>query len=73
MNLAVAPATAETLRELAAWCYLPPNDLYDGDAEPVADPERFYERAGFRRTGAHVRRFRRWSDVEFVEMEESTR
>ena len=31
---------------------------------------RVYERAGFRITGKHVRRFKRWGDVEFVEMEE---
>ena len=29
-----------------------------------------YERAGFRRTGEHVRTFERWGDVPFVEMEE---
>jgi [ribosomal protein S18]-alanine N-acetyltransferase len=28
-----------------------------------------YERAGFRPTGRHVRRFVRWGDVEFLEME----
>jgi RimJ/RimL family protein N-acetyltransferase len=29
-----------------------------------------YERAGFRRTGEHVRTFDRWGEVAFVEMEE---
>jgi RimJ/RimL family protein N-acetyltransferase len=29
-----------------------------------------YERAGFRRTGEHVRTFERWGEVPFVEMEE---
>jgi RimJ/RimL family protein N-acetyltransferase len=29
-----------------------------------------YERAGFRRTGEHVRTFDRWGEVSFVEMEE---
>ena len=29
-----------------------------------------YERAGFRRTGEHVRSFERWGEVPFVEMEE---
>ena len=29
-----------------------------------------YERAGFRRTGAHVRTFDRWGEVPFIEMEE---
>jgi RimJ/RimL family protein N-acetyltransferase len=28
-----------------------------------------YERAGFRRTGEHVRTFARWGEVPFVEME----
>lgn len=30
---------------------------------------RVYERAGFRVTGKHVRRFERWGDVEFIDME----
>jgi len=30
---------------------------------------RVYERAGFVETGRHVRRFARWGDVEFVEMD----
>ena len=29
-----------------------------------------YERAGFRRTGEHVRTFDRWGEVPFIEMEE---
>jgi [ribosomal protein S18]-alanine N-acetyltransferase len=29
-----------------------------------------YRRAGFRETGRHMRRFDRWGEVEFVEMEE---
>ena len=29
-----------------------------------------YERAGFRRTGGHVRTFDRWGEVPFIEMEE---
>jgi RimJ/RimL family protein N-acetyltransferase len=31
---------------------------------------KVYERAGFRETGRHIRRFARWGDVEFVTMEE---
>jgi RimJ/RimL family protein N-acetyltransferase len=31
---------------------------------------RVYERARFRITGRHVRRFERWGDVEFIDMEE---
>jgi ribosomal-protein-alanine N-acetyltransferase len=30
---------------------------------------RVYERAGFRRTGSHVRSLPRWGDVPFVDME----
>jgi RimJ/RimL family protein N-acetyltransferase len=125
------------------WRYEPPYDFYDGDADPILNPERFYEardeegtlighyyfdlqgdtleyglglspeltgrglgleffvaglefgrerfspervvlyvaafnerarivyeRAGFRVVGRHVRRFERWGDVEFLDMEE---
>ena len=143
MNVAFEPATASTFDTLAAWRYPPPYDFYDGDVEPVLNPERFweardgagdlvgflyfedkgggalevglglrpdltgrrlgldfvlaalgfarahfvperivlnvaefntraivvYERAGFRRTGSHVRSFERFGDVAFVEME----
>jgi RimJ/RimL family protein N-acetyltransferase len=31
---------------------------------------KVYERAGFRITGRHVRRFERWGDVDFIDMEE---
>jgi RimJ/RimL family protein N-acetyltransferase len=31
---------------------------------------KVYERAGFHETGRHVRTFRRWGDVEFVNMDE---
>ena len=143
MRFAFEPSTAATFEELAVWRYPAPYDFYDGDVEPVLNPERFwdardeagvlvgflyfedkgsgaleiglglrpdltgqglgleffragldfaraqfwperivlnvagfnkraiavYERAGFRRTGAHVRSFERWGDVPFVEME----
>jgi RimJ/RimL family protein N-acetyltransferase len=143
VNLTIESASAETFARMAAWRYEPPYDFYDGDVDPVLNPERFfealdedgslagfyyleekgdaleiglglrpelaglglgheffvaglefgrlrfrparmilnvaafnergikvYERAGFRETGRHVRRFERWGDVEFVEMEE---
>jgi RimJ/RimL family protein N-acetyltransferase len=145
VNLTIESASAETFARIAAWRYEPPYDFYDGDVDPVLNPERFYEaldedgslagfyyfeekgdalelglglrpeltgrglghdffvaglefgrrrfrpartildvaafneraikvyeRAEFRETGRHVRRFERWGDVEFVEMEEST-
>jgi RimJ/RimL family protein N-acetyltransferase len=31
---------------------------------------KVYERAGFHETGRHVRRFERWGQVQFVDMEE---
>ena len=143
MKLTIRPASPETFAEIGAWRYDPPYDFYDGDQDPVLNPERFYgavgaddtlvgfyyfaqkddaveiglglrpdltgrglgseffrlgldfarahfrppkiilnvaafnarairvyERAGFRETGRHVRRFARWGEVEFVEMEE---
>ena len=36
----------------------------------AVDVDLVLERGGFRRTGRHVRRFERWGDVPFVEMEE---
>jgi RimJ/RimL family protein N-acetyltransferase len=143
VKLTIRPASPESLAEIAGWRYEPPYDFYDGDADPVLNPERFYEaigeegalvgfyyfeendgtleiglglrpdladrglglaffgaglefgrrhyrptlitlsvaafneraikvyeRAGFRETGRHVRRFERWGQVEFVDMEE---
>jgi RimJ/RimL family protein N-acetyltransferase len=143
VKLRVRPASNAVLRELTEWRYEPPFDFYNGDEEPVLNPERFfaardeqgelvgfyyfeqkgdaleiglglrpdltgrglglefferglafarrryrpqriilnvaafnrralvvYERAGFRVTGRHVRRFDRWGDVDFIEMEE---
>jgi aminoglycoside 6'-N-acetyltransferase/ribosomal-protein-alanine N-acetyltransferase len=139
---AIAPLAPEDAARLDGWHYDPPYDFYNGEDEPVLNPERFfvvrdgdeivgfyyfdergdtveiglglrpdltgkglgleffldcvafahgrfparrvtlnvaafntraimvYERAGFRRTGEHVRTFERWGEVTFVEMEE---
>jgi [ribosomal protein S18]-alanine N-acetyltransferase len=145
VKVAITPATAAVFEDLAGWRYPPPYDFYDGDVEPVLNPERFYaahdesgalvgffyfetkgggaveiglglrpelvdkglgleffragvdfahdtfepthvvlnvaafneraitvyERGGFRRTGEHVRRFDRFGEVPFIEMDES--
>jgi RimJ/RimL family protein N-acetyltransferase len=144
VKLTIRPASQETFAEMATWRYEPPYDFYDGDADPVLNPERFYEaldedeslmgnyyleekggaleiglglrpdltgrglglefllagiefgrrrfglsrvilnvaafneraikvyeRAGFRETGRHTRRFDRWGEVEFVDMEQA--
>jgi len=144
VKLTIRLASAETFAEMATWRYERPYDFYDGDVDPVLNPERFYEaldedgslvgnyyfeqkgdaleiglglrpdltgrglglefllagiefgrrrfglpgvilnvaafneraikvyeRAGFRETGRHTRRFDRWGDVEFVEMEQA--
>jgi RimJ/RimL family protein N-acetyltransferase len=39
----IEPASADTLGVLAEWRYPPPYDFYDGDADPVLNPERFFE------------------------------
>ena len=39
---AIVPATDETFRAMEAWRYEPPYDFYDGDVDPVLNPERFY-------------------------------
>jgi RimJ/RimL family protein N-acetyltransferase len=144
VKVSITPASDATFEELATWRYEPPYDFYNGDEEPILNPERFfeargedgslvgfyyfeqkgdaleiglglhpertgrglgleffragvqygrrrfgpariilavaafnerarivYERAGFRVVGRHMRRFDRWGEVEFVDMEES--
>jgi RimJ/RimL family protein N-acetyltransferase len=138
----IAQLRTEDAAVLDAWRYDPPYEFYNGEDDPVLNPERFfvardgdeivgfyyfdpredtveiglglrpdltgkglgleffldgvafahgwfpgrrvtlnvaafnaraikvYERAGFRRTGEHVRTFGRWLEVSFVEMEE---
>ena len=42
MNLVIRQASLETLAAMAIWRYDPPYDFYDGDEEPVKNPERFF-------------------------------
>jgi RimJ/RimL family protein N-acetyltransferase len=46
VKLRIEPASPETFAELSAWRYEPPYDFYDGDQEPVLNPERHYGAAG---------------------------
>ena len=46
MKLSIRPASAKTFAEMARWRYEPPYDFYDGDVDPVLNPERFYEVLG---------------------------
>jgi RimJ/RimL family protein N-acetyltransferase len=139
----IEPVAPRDFDEMATWRYEQPYDFYDGDEEPVKNPERYfaardddgtlvgffyfepkddvleyglglrpgltgrglgldffrtglefgreryraarvrlfvaafneraikvYERAGFRETGRHMRKFARWGEVEFVNMED---
>ena len=43
VKLAIGQASAATIRDLAEWRYEPPYDFYNGDEEPVLNPERFFE------------------------------
>ena len=42
MELRIAEASEETHEELAAWRYPPPYDFYDGDVDPILNPERYF-------------------------------
>jgi len=46
VKLTIVPASADTFAELEAWRYEPPYDFYDGDQDPVLNPERFYGAVG---------------------------
>jgi RimJ/RimL family protein N-acetyltransferase len=52
MQLTIAQASDGVLRELASWRYPPPYDFYDGDVDPVTNPERFF--GAFDETGELV-------------------
>jgi [ribosomal protein S18]-alanine N-acetyltransferase len=42
VDIRIEPTSTETEAERATWRYPPPYDFYDGDVEPVLNPERFY-------------------------------
>jgi RimJ/RimL family protein N-acetyltransferase len=42
VDIRIEPTSAETEAERATWRYPPPYDFYDGDVEPVLNPERHY-------------------------------
>ena len=42
MELRIEEASRSTLEAMATWRYPAPYDFYDGDAEPVLNPERFF-------------------------------
>ena len=46
MKLTIQPAVPETFVELGTWRYEAPYDFYDGDQEPVLNPERFFAALG---------------------------
>ncbi len=46
MKLTIRPASEATFADLEAWRYEPPYDFYDGDVDPVLNPERFFEALG---------------------------
>jgi RimJ/RimL family protein N-acetyltransferase len=43
VEIEIAPASAEAFELMAGWRYPPPYHFYDGDVDPVLDPERFFE------------------------------
>ena len=42
MTYSVEQMTAAEIEDLASWRYAPPYDFYDGDADPILNPERFF-------------------------------
>ncbi len=43
MEIRIEEASEETFEQLATWRYPAPYDFYDGDAEPLLNPERYFE------------------------------
>jgi RimJ/RimL family protein N-acetyltransferase len=39
----IEPATDRLFAAIATWRYEPPYDFYDGDPDPVLNPERFFQ------------------------------
>jgi len=42
VNIRIEPASPGTFELLAAWRYPPPYDFYNGDVDPVLEPEWFF-------------------------------
>jgi ribosomal-protein-alanine N-acetyltransferase len=42
MRFSIEPASEEVHRELASWRYPAPYDFYNGDVDPLLNPERFF-------------------------------
>lgn len=42
MISAIKQASPDSLAEISQWRYEPPYDFYDGDSEPVVNPERYF-------------------------------
>ena len=42
MEIRIEEATEATLQLMATWRYPAPYDFYDGDADPVLNPERYF-------------------------------
>jgi [ribosomal protein S18]-alanine N-acetyltransferase len=42
VRLRIEPMTPGDFADMAAWRYDPPYDFYDGDIDPVLNPERFF-------------------------------
>ena len=42
MHVRIVAADGETFSQLETWRYPPPYDFYDGDVDPVLNPERYF-------------------------------